>query len=276
MSTITFVIFTYNEEKRIEYVVRNFIPYGEVIVMDDSSTDRTKEIVEQLGAQYVVRPKMDILAENPEMFAFVKEYVKTDWIYWGFADTLAPKSLLERMTAIAKEDKVKQVLIPLYTYLWGNTEHYALKAYIPMFFHKDFIDFSGNHIHGMGRFTGSTDQLLQLPNKEKYAMRHFSTYETHKFVTGHLRYAEIEAAEKHAAGKRFSALRMIAAMARDCWIYGKQSYRLGILGLIIVLHYVFFRLMAYAKLYELEHGITLETIENAYGAAKEDLLKEFK
>ena len=163
MRNITFVIFTYNEEKRIEYVIRNFIPYGDVVIMDDSSTDRTKDIVERLGARYVIRPKLkNSIVENPEMFAFVKGYVKTNWIYWGFADTLAPKSLLEKMARIADEDKMKQVLIPLYTYLWGNTEHYALKAHIPMLFHMDFVDFTGNHIHGMGKFTGRSDQILKL------------------------------------------------------------------------------------------------------------------
>lgn len=277
MSNITFVIFTYNEEKRIEPVIKNFIAYGDVVLMDDGSTDRTKEIADRLGARYVIRPKTKaILAENPEMYEFVKQHVKTDWIYWGFADILAPKSLLEKMTEVSLQDSAKQVLIPLYTYLWGNTDHYALKAHIPMFFHKDFIDFSGNHIHGMGRFTGSADQILKLPNREEYAMRHFSLYDATKFVSGHLRYAEIEAVEKHAAGKKFSVIRMLAAMIRYCWIYGRHCYRLGVLGLIIVLHYAFYRLMAYARLYELEHGITLETIEDNYRKEKERILEEFK
>jgi glycosyltransferase involved in cell wall biosynthesis len=47
-NNITFVLFAYNEEKRIEYPIRNFIKYGEVIVIDNFSTDKTKKVAEQL------------------------------------------------------------------------------------------------------------------------------------------------------------------------------------------------------------------------------------
>ena len=56
MSNITFAIFTYNEE-RISYAVRNFIKYGDVIILDAGSTDKTREISEKLGASFFTRPK---------------------------------------------------------------------------------------------------------------------------------------------------------------------------------------------------------------------------
>jgi glycosyltransferase involved in cell wall biosynthesis len=47
-NNITFVIFAFNEEKRIAYSIRNFINYGEVVVIDNFSSDRTVEISEGL------------------------------------------------------------------------------------------------------------------------------------------------------------------------------------------------------------------------------------
>ena len=44
---------------------------------------------------------------------------------------------------------------------------------------------------------------------------------------------------------------------------------------MIVLNYAFFRLMAYTKLYELENGITLDSIESKYSEKKEEILREF-
>ena len=90
-----------------------------------------------------------------------------------------------------------------------------------------------------------------------------------------MRYAEAEATEKHAKGVKFSAIKMLAAIVRYAWIYGHHSYKNGVLGLLIVLNYASFRIMAYTKLYELEHGITLESIENNYDQKKETILKEF-
>lgn len=276
MTNITFVIFTYNEEKRISYILRNFSKYGRICLMDDGSTDRTKEIAEAAGASFFIRPKSaKINVETGENFEFIKTFLNTDWIYWGYADNIAPKTLLDKLAEISHEDKFKQVFIPLYTYLWGHTKNYALKGYAPFFFHKDFMDFSGNHIHGLGRFTGSKEQVLFLSNREEFALRHFSTYNQEKFVRNHMRYAEQEALEKFQGGQKFSVWRLLRAMLTYVWILGKQGFRNGRLGLLIILNYMFYRVMAYTRLYEFEKHITLETIEANYSRKKEELLKEF-
>ena len=75
MGNINFVIFTRNEEKRIGYVIRNLIKYGEVIVFDDLSGDKTQEIVEGLGAKFITRPGK-IAAEDERTYLFVRQYVK--------------------------------------------------------------------------------------------------------------------------------------------------------------------------------------------------------
>jgi len=272
---ITFVFFTYNEEKRIGYAVRNVMNYGDVILMDAGSTDKTKEIAEGLGATYYLRPdNSKPQVETQKNFDFIKEHISTDWVYWGYVDNFVPKSLLEKLQELSLQDIYKLVKIPLYTYLWGNTDHVIQEAYSPFFYHKDFMDYKENYIHGMGQFQGSAEQILVLPNKKKYALLHFSTYNITKFIQGHLRYAETEAQEKFARGERFSLIKMLAAIVRYWWIY-RKSLRTGSLGVIILMSYAAFRTMSYARLYELEHGITLDSIEQAYSQKKEELLKIF-
>lgn len=277
MSNITFAIFAYNEEKRISYAIRNLKAYGDVVVLDGGSTDKTKEVAESLGAHFFLRPETTKpYVESKENFAFLKNIVKTDWIYLGYVDNLLPKKLLEELVRISHQDKIKMVYAPLYTHLWGDTDHYVQKSGIPVLFHKNYISFDNARIHSMGDFTGTKSEQLILPNREEYAVKHFSVYDMRKFVMGHMRYAEIEAEEKFAQGKKFGTFRMLAAMGRYMWIYGKESWKNGTLGLITVLHYAFFRFMAYTKLYELEHGITLEQIEKKYQIKKEKMLEEFK
>jgi len=277
MSNITFIIFTYNEEKRLPFIIRNFSKYGRVCVMDGGSTDRTKEIAESMGADFFTRPPSAVLyVETPENFEFIKTFLDTDWIYWGYSDNVAPKTLLDKLREISGQDKIKQVMIPLYTYLWGNTEKYALKSHAPFFFHKDFIDFSDWHIHSIGRFTGRGEQLLTLPSREEFALRHFSVYNVTKFVHAHMRYSEEEAREKFKAGQKFSIWRLFRAMLGYLWIFGKYNYNNGKLGLLITLNYIFYRVMTYTRLYELEQGITLESVEANYNKKKEEMLEEFK
>lgn len=274
MNNISFVIFTYNEEKRIPYVIRNFIKYGEVIIMDGGSTDKTQEVSEQLGAKFFSRPNTGkVYVENQEIFNFVKEKTNSDYIYWGYADNIAPKSLIEKMVETANKKDFKIVYIPLYTYLWGDTKNCALKTCTPFLFHKEFMDFSNNQIHGMGKFTGKEDQILRLPNKEEFAMKHFSTYNTDKFVSAHLRYADAEALGRFKSGEKFSILKMFLEMAKYYFFWGGARKK-GALKKIIHLNYAFFRMMVYAKLFELENNITINSIEENYSEAKEKMLEK--
>ncbi len=275
-SNISFILFSYNEEKRIAYAIKNFINYGRVFILDGGSTDKTKEIAEGLGATFFTRPETKKAnVESTENFEFIKSIIDTDWIYWGYVDNTAPKPLVEKMTEVSKQNTIKMIKIPLYTYLWGNTENYAHKSDGPFLFHKDYVSFDNNHIHGLGKFLGTDKEWLRLEEKEDYALKHFSTYVGSKFVMGHLKYGEAEAREKFARGTKFSITLMLLAMIRYMYIYGKHSYKNGKLGLIIILHYAFFRLMTYTKLYELENGITLEGVEENYRKEKEKILEGF-
>ena len=120
MSNITFVIFTYNEEKRIGYVVRNFVKYGEVLVLDDGSSDKTEEIVKKIGGKFILKPLgiKNKIVETQPVYDYIKKLIKTGWIFWGFADNLMPKTLLEKLVEISQQTKIKYVKIPIYTYLW--------------------------------------------------------------------------------------------------------------------------------------------------------------
>lgn len=276
MNNVTFVFFTYNEEKRLPFVLKNFKDYGRIIILDGGSTDSTKEVAEKAGATFFVRPtSIKANVETPEILNFIKERIQTDWIYWGYVDNILPKSLVEKMIDVIKEDKAKYVMLPMYTYLWGKTDSVALKSHGPFLFHKDYLDFSKNYIHGFGTFLGKEEELIFLENKPEYAVRHFSTYNINKFVGGHMRYADSEALEKFQRGQKFSLFKMFAAMIRYFFIYYKYSYKNGILGLLIALNYSFYRLMTYTKLYELENTISLETIEENYSIQKEKILEDF-
>lgn len=277
MNNISFILYAYNEEKRIAYAVKNFIKYGKVHILDGGSTDNTQKIAESLGATFHTRPPSNVInVETQTNFEFIKGIIDTDWIYWGYVDNIAPQTLLERITEITRENKFKSIMLPLYTYLWGNTKNYALKSYAPFVFHKDYIDFTHNHIHGIGQFLGKKEERITLPNKEEYALKHFSTYNMAKFVGGHIKYSDLEAREKFENNKKFSLLRLFYAMLAYAYIFMKYNYKNGKLGVLIVLNYMFYRVMTYTRLYELENNLSLETIEDNYSKKKEEILAQFK
>lgn len=275
MPHITFILFTYNEEKRIRYAVENFRAYGKVILLDGGSTDRTQEIAEDLGAVFLLRPPSTSAAvETAENLSFIKKHISTDWIYWGYCDNTAPQTLVKEMCRIAGENRFKKVNLPLFTYLWGEVNHVAQKSYLPALFHVDYIDFKNNPIHNFGTFLGKDDEILTLPSRPALALKHFSTYNVAKYVAGYMRYGEEEARQKFERGERFSTLKLFAAMLRYLWIY-RHAFRSPRLGTLIMFNMAFGRLMTYTRLYEYENNITLDSIEKKYSLEKERILNEF-
>lgn len=274
-SKITFILFSFNEELRIEYVVRNLVPYGEVLLLDGGSTDRTQEVAEKFGARFVTRPKIQTAhVETQEMFEFAKSLVKTEWIYWSYVDNLLPKTLLDKMQEISREDKYAYVYVPIYTYMWGETGVPMIKASYANFFKQDLMDFSQNRMHGVGKFTGSPAEILHLSNRLEFAIRHFSLYDVNKFVAGHLNYANAEAKEKFATGKKFSVGYMLGSMAHYFYLFYKRGWKAGTRGLMVGLLYAFFRLMVFVRLFELERGVTLESIEAEFVKEKKKIVAE--
>lgn len=271
MNNITFVIFAFNEEKRISYVVRNFIKYGDVLIMDGGSTDKTQEISEALGAKFILRPNPE--NETQENLCAIISNTTTEWIYWGLVDNLASKSLLNKMVSISKQNRYKYILVPLYTYLWGEVRTPALKGYFPCFFMKNSIDFTDNYIHGMGKFLGDDKEILFLPNTLEFALRHYSLYDVNKFLISHLNYANIEASQKFDSGNKFSIFKLIRGMGGYFLMFYRNGYKNGVRGLLVSCVYSLFRFMVYFRLFELENNLNLDTIEAEYVKEKNKILE---
>lgn len=276
MDKITFALFSYNDEARIELLVRNVKKFGQVIVFDDSSTDNTKAVVERLGVPFIVRPKtQQAFVEAPETYEFVKPYIKTPWLYWGWTDNLLPKTLLEKMVEISLQDSYKRVYLPVYTYMWGDVTHVLAKAKYPNFFRKDFVDFKNNHVHGFGNFYGKPEEELSLPYRDELAIKHFSLYDLNKFVLSHLRYANLEVADKLADKSRTFSLRYtFGSMFRYFFIFFRYGWRSGTLGLLNAMLYANFRLMVAVRLYEEKNNLNLQTIEAEFTKAKQKIVEE--
>jgi glycosyltransferase involved in cell wall biosynthesis len=277
-SNISFILFTYNDAYRLEYIIRNLKPFGEVIISDQESTDNSQAIAEKLGAKFTTRKATgQQFIERQELLDTVTALASHDWIYWGYVDNFLPKPLCEKLVEISLQDKIKYVYLPVHTYLWGDTEHVIAKAEYPCFFKKGTVDFTNNRIHGMGKFLGKAYETLHLPQNKAMAMRHFSLYDLNKFIPAHLRYANTEAEQKFKDGKRLSLVYLLGSMGRYFYLfYLKGGMRAGIRGLMVGFLYASFRVMLSMRLYELEHGLNLETIEAEYAKAKIELVKEIE
>jgi glycosyltransferase involved in cell wall biosynthesis len=259
--------------------VRNLVKYGRVIILDGGSTDSTKAMAEKWGAEFYVRPKTDKpYADTEEVLDFAKSLCRTPWMYYGWVDNLLTKKLLEKLVELSNQEKYKRVLLPVYTYMWGDIKHKMMKAKYGCFFMKDSVTFKQNYIHHLGTFLGKPEEDLSLPYDPTTAIYHFSLYDLNKFVQGHLRYANEEAKYKFESGTRkFSLWYTFGSMFNYFRLFFLNGgWRMGVIGLLNGMLFVFFRLMLSIRLYELENGITIEKMEAEYVVGKKQILLEIE
>lgn len=275
-SNITFIIFTYNEEKKIKYPIKCFLPYGEVIVSDDSSTDRTVEIAKRLGAKVIKRKVHGAgFVENKEEAEFIFSHIKTDWIFWGYADELVPKNCLDLYKKISSESKYK-IVIQKRKNLHYDSNSEFVPCYVSInFFRKDAIDFSNNTIHQVGKFAYHVkpSEVLYLSPIDEYSVYHFSRDNTESIIRKFNNYTSIHAQSTSA---KFIGLKIIFipiyTFFSNYLFLG--SFKYGLIGLIVSIQFAIYSFLTLSKAYEKSQNITLDSIERKFILEKEKILKQ--
>lgn len=102
--SVSVLIPAYNEEKTIEATIKSIqaqtYPISEIIVVDDSSTDRTGEIAKNLGVKVVRTPKNSGTKVRAQNFGL--QFVETEVVVTVDADTiLDPKAIELILPALA-------------------------------------------------------------------------------------------------------------------------------------------------------------------------------
>lgn len=273
-SNITFVIFSKNEEKRISYCIQNFLPYGEVLVFDNYSEDRTREIAKKLGAKPILIDKTNVqFDETKPIVDTVMGHVKTDWVFWGFADDMVPKTCLDLYRKISQENKFKVVVQKRKTLMFDGKSELDPGFISTKFFRIDSLDFRNNTMHQMGKFKSHVkpSDILYLPPIDEYATYHFS------------RDIMVDVIEKINRGSTLQSIAMkgkikpwrvivepILTFIVAYFFYG--IFKFGVKGFIVAMRHATYRYAVLAKKYEIDNNITLETIEKNFKKEKQKLL----
>jgi glycosyltransferase involved in cell wall biosynthesis len=256
---LTFVIFTYNEEKRIERVIKNFKNYGKVLIADNKSTDSTLEIARKHGCDILVRENHYVFVENQEMVNLIYEKIDTDWIYWGFADEMLERNTLEKIQEIIESLKYDVISMDRKNYFYGTFCNDVYNGYNSKFFKKHTIDFTNNPIHGMGRILVSESRVYTMP--DKYFVHHFISNTASSYLNVINRYTESEMEFDHKSHKSiwyFVGI-FIKFIIRDFFL--KRGYKSGFSVIALIELMIFYFLVKNMKSYEKSENLTTPSIE---------------
>ena len=126
-SNITFIIGTLNEEKRIAYPLKSFLPYGDVLVVDHYSTDGTVEVAAE-GDEGKINELIDLFHKEG-----ISTFLVTNAQYPEQIKNLKLVTQLYISLDAPNKELLKKIDIPLFKDYWErlnlSLEYMAEKKY---------------------------------------------------------------------------------------------------------------------------------------------------
>jgi glycosyltransferase involved in cell wall biosynthesis len=297
---VTALVFTFNEEGRIRYFLEAVKKFGSTVIIDNYSTDRTLAVAGEYTDR-LLQFKNAGYAEHPEVAKFALSQVDTEWVYWGRADEIPPRSLVEKLRALADAQTCDVVLVSRLNLLFGAPSASWGRDYQLLFFRKACVDMdrAGLFEHGAIRPGART---LKLPATREWSLWHFSSYDTSAYCNTNNRYSTIAARHIHdeqrsplnryssspervkrilkSGVRRIRSVRWLAGprlfvlpALRFIWhFFVRGGIRSGWIGLTTSYLMMMEQMLIELKVAELDRGLSLEKINRYYDDLKSRLV----
>ena len=270
-SEITFVVFSFNEEARIENVLRNFSGYGRILLVDNYSVDQTVEIAKRYNCDVLLNKNNGWVEDNVTTNR-VKEHVSTDWIYWAFADEMIDRPTMDAIFLAVRSDRFDIVSVTRKNYYYGKFCHNLSADRMNRVFKKDSIDFTGNRIHQFGKPDASA-RICKLPSK--YFVHHFISNTASSYLGVMDRYTDMECLHKSGS---VSIPRLVAAsLSQFIWnVLFRGGYKAGAAGCFLTCNLIYYRWLTAMKTLEKHSALDRSLIESRNTEVRENILRSFE
>lgn len=247
---ISVVVLTKNEEENIVDCLESVLFCSEIIVVDDISTDRTRDIVKDFSKTH---PKIKLFErELSTDFSAQRQFgidkSKNDWIFFVDADERISKQLAEEIKESIKElEGYGGYLIPRKDYMWGKMLMHGETGKI-----KLLRLFDKKH----GKLKGTVHESWQTEKPVGRLINPILHY-PHPTISEFLReinfYTDIRAKELFKSGKKVSFLSVILYPKAKFFqnFFLKRGFMDGMPGLIHAILMSFHSFLARGKLWYL-------------------------
>ena len=241
--TLSAVIVAKNEEQLLPGCLASLKFCDEiVVVVDESTTDRTAEIAKAAGARVYTR-RLDNFAAQRN---YSLEQVKSDWVLSIDADERVRRALREEIGRVTELGKSWGYEIPYRPYAFGLEIKHS--GWVPSYQLRLF--------RAEGRFSGEVHEGVVPKGKVGKLinpMIHYNYNDVSQYIGKLNLYTSFEAGQMHKAGVRFKTSMLMVKPAREfAYRYLKQrGWKDGFIGFVIAGLMTFYRFAVVLKLWEL-------------------------
>ena len=244
MTKISAIVIAKNEETMIKDCLESLSFCNEVIVVDNGSTDKTKEIAESLRAKVY-----EIKTNNfSDLRNFGLEKAEGDWVLYLDADERIDSQLKEEILKAVNESAHDFYFLKRRNYYLGKNEWPFIEKMQRLFKKQSLSGWKGE-LHETPITKGSSAVLSGF-------ILHFTHRDLESMVNKTLVWSSIEAITRynqnhpHITWWRFPRV-MLTAFINSYIIQG--GFRAKSVGLIESIYQSFSIFITYAKLWELQH-----------------------
>lgn len=265
------VISVFNGEKYLDDCLRSVSWASEIVVVNNSSTDRTLEIAQKYTDKIFIRPNDPMLNVNKN-FGFSK--ATGEWILSIDADEQVTPELKNEIKNLKLEIKnsVNGYWIPRKNIIFGKwIEHTGwYPDYQLRLFRRGKGEFPQKHVHEMVRITGETGCL-----KNNLLHYHYSTI--YQFLYKLNIYVTNEADQLIKGGYKFKWQDTIRFPVKEFLsrFFAREGYKDGLHGLMLSMLMSFYHLLVIAVIWE-KFGFEQVEINKFNDEIKKEVKKSYK
>ena len=247
MSKISAVISAYNEENMISDCLKSLASLAdEIILVDNTSLDKTKEIAKKYTTKIYTMPNDPVMLNKNKNYGFTK--ATGDWIISLDADErLTPKLAHEIKTAV-RNISINGYEIPRKNIIFGKWIQHSLwwPDYNLRLFRKEYGKFPQKHVHEKLEVRGKTAKL-------ENPMIHYNYQTISQFIRKmDSTYTESEVDNFIRSGKAIYWHDALRFPLNDFFntFFMQKGYKDGIHGLVLSILQAFYSFVIFAKVWE--------------------------
>lgn len=274
MSKLSVVISTYNGEEKLEECLKSVVFADEIVIVNNSSTDKTLEIAKKYTSKIFQRPNNPMLNVNKN-FGFSK--ASGDWILSLDDDErVTPELALEIKAILArtKDQKTNGYKIPRKNIIFGKWMQHSgwYPDYQLRLFKKGKGKFAQKHVHEMLTLEGEEGVL-------KGDLMHLNYQSVSQFLDKMIRiYTTSEAQYLTRSGYKLKLSDSIKMPTEEFLrrFFLQKGYKDGAHGLVLSLLMSFYHLVVFTKLWEMNkfkdlNESTLQLFKEEFGNVKKEV-----
>lgn len=282
-NNLTVCILCYNDERRIEVTINNFVGKFPLVVMDDAnSNDNTSQICKKLGVEYIKLDKHGFV-ESEAILNAAWGHIKTDYMLRAHCSEYVPTDLLLLYAKVANEknyDVVCAARVSItagkHIVVWGDARKSTKGLVSPRFSKRGSIDYKNNIIHQEGKIICNQDRILKASKNIHLMFYQFRDYDSSWSEIVHVKYNDANAMQLYQNGERYCFFKMIFISLKFFLIeyFYHGSYKQGHLGFMHSYYRFHLNMGIYLRLWDIEHNLQKEQISELHNSIRTKLLSK--